>query len=639
MAGGASKCVHNWRSMIGDKWVCDMVEGITLELTGLPGQTVWPDSTSMSTAKNDALRGQVQNMLHQGSIEVAYTSNRAFVSHLFLREKSNGDSGHRPILNLTRLNEYIVYRHFKMDHIPVVMQLITPGNWLASIDISQAYHSLYIRPCDRDLLQFTFEGKRYRYTCLPNGVSSGPRIFTRVMKAVMSYLRQEFNLLLCFYIDDTILIGDSPAEVTRAVNLTMQTLTSLGFTINVQKSALVPTQKLEFLGFEIDSSNLSVSIPKPKVEEISGLAKYLVNKRVVTVRAFSKLIGKFAATANGNDWAHVYIKSLQVKKARALAQKSGDYDAKLHLSQPIRLSIEHWITHLSSASRSYLPRIAEKELYTDASTHGWGYHDKTAGARYGEEWDECTAKLHINVLELKAVLLSLTHLERAVYGKHILLFVDNTTAMRCIIKGGSTKSELCNEVTQQIHQVCTQGGITLAVNYCPSAENAEADNASRVFTSSGEWSLSTETLEFIGKYFRMPEIDYFASDLNKVCNKYVTRYLDPNAYATDALTLSWQDTDGFFFPPFSLASRVLQKVLMEWPRGVLVLPHWPTQPWFPMLHKLLRTRRSVSLPVTQSTLHWPTDNTATFPLAGPRHGKHCRLRGQKRPRNSTLVCY
>ena len=194
------------------------------------------------------------------------------------------------------------------------MQLITPGAWLASIDISQAYHSLTIRPCDRDLLQFKFQGERYRYTCLPNGVSCGPRIFTRIMKAVMSYLRQEFNLLLCYYIDDTILIGDSPSDVERAVNLTWLTLTSLGFTINSQKSVLIPTQKLQFLGFDIDSANLSVSVPQAKVQKILGLANHLVAQRVVTIRVFSKLIGKFAATSHGNDWAHVYIKSLQIDK-------------------------------------------------------------------------------------------------------------------------------------------------------------------------------------------------------------------------------------------------------------------------------------------------------------------------------------
>ena len=209
------------------------------------------------------------------------------------------------------------------------------------------------------------------------------------------------------------------------------------------------------------------------------------------------------------------------------------------------------------------------------------------------------------MLELKAVLLSLAHLGQTLHHKHILLFVDNTTAMRCIIKGGSTKSRPCNEVTEQIYQLCTKRGVTLSVNYCPSAENTDADEASRAFTSSGEWSLAEVTLDLIRRHFDMPNIDYFASRLNHVCHKYVSRYHDSEAHATDALSLHCHDTNGFFSPPFSLVSRVLQKVIMERPRGILVLPHWPTQPWFPLLQKLARARHSMSLPVHEGTLHWP----------------------------------
>ena len=81
------------------------------------------------------------------------------------------------------------------------------GAWPASIDILQAYHSLEIREADRDLLQFLHKDKRYRFKVLPNGLSSGLRIFTKVMKAVMSHLCITHSILLCFYIDDTILIG------------------------------------------------------------------------------------------------------------------------------------------------------------------------------------------------------------------------------------------------------------------------------------------------------------------------------------------------------------------------------------------------------------------------------------------------
>ena len=66
-----------------------------------------------------------------------------------------------------------------MEQLSTVIQLVHRGAWLASIDISQAYHSLMIRAGYRDLLQFIADEKRYRFRVLLNGLSSGPRIFTK----------------------------------------------------------------------------------------------------------------------------------------------------------------------------------------------------------------------------------------------------------------------------------------------------------------------------------------------------------------------------------------------------------------------------------------------------------------------------
>ena len=71
-----------------------------------------------------------------------------------------------------------------MEQLGTIMQQVQKGAWLASIDISQAYHSLEIR--EADLLQFLHKDKRYMFRVLPNGLSLEPRIFTKVMKAATS---------------------------------------------------------------------------------------------------------------------------------------------------------------------------------------------------------------------------------------------------------------------------------------------------------------------------------------------------------------------------------------------------------------------------------------------------------------------
>ena len=55
-------------------------------------------------------------------------------------------------LNLSELNEYTVYRHFKMDHLCSVMRILPKGSYMATIDITSAYFAIPVKFRDRDLL-------------------------------------------------------------------------------------------------------------------------------------------------------------------------------------------------------------------------------------------------------------------------------------------------------------------------------------------------------------------------------------------------------------------------------------------------------------------------------------------------------
>lgn len=90
--------------------------------------------------------------------------------------------------------------------------------------------------------------------------------------------------------------------------------------------------------------------------------------------------------------------------------------------------------------------------------------------------------------------------------------------------------------------------------------------------------------------FRLPEIDLFASRNNSKCKTFVSWRRDPDAFAVDAFTLSWTDLRFYAFPPFSLILKVLQKILADGATGVLVVPLWKTQPWFPLFSSMLITQ-------------------------------------------------
>ena len=108
-----------------------------------------------------------------------------------------------------------------------------------------------------------------------------------------------------------------------------------------------------------------------------------------------------------------------------------------------------------------------------------------------------------------------------------------------------------------------------------------------------------------------------------------------NASAIDAFSRSWKGQYFYAFPPFSLVNRVLQKVQQDQSRGILIVPMWTTQAWFPMLlrpltdHPLVLPKgpRPLTLPFNQDKVH-PLQKTLillAWKLSGnPLHQKAFR---------------
>ena len=590
-----------------------MVKGLAIELYALPFQTSIPDSAPAQEDKDVLLGEQIQLMLQQGIVEPASPSSRAYVSHMFLRPKTDGSF--RPILNLSELNEYTVYRHFKMDHLCSVMRILPQGSYMASIDITSAYFAIPVKCRDRDLLQFKYHGKRYRYTCLPNGYSPGPRVFTRIMKALLSYLRVRYGVNLVFYIDDTLIYGDSFMAVQQYVSHTLRVLQQAGFTISWKKSVLGPTQSIDYLGFTIDSTTLTLTIPGTKVTSLVTMAQDTLTQFRMSIRHFAGVVGRLAATDPGNDRAKVHIKVLQRVKQNALTRSQGDYESTVYLSSATKACLREWIQHIPIASAIYAEAIPQETVYTDSSKTGWGCYWVQGDLEYGEEWPLDEQELHINILELKAVLVTLKFLKVHMARKLVHFFIDNTTAISCIRKGGSNGSYTCNEVTEYIYRYAWNKGITFKLAYCPTKLNVKADRASRAFTSSAEWTLSASTRDHVFGSLPAPHIDLFATAQNKVCEKYVSLNYEVGATATDAFTLSW-NINAHLFPPFSLIGRVLRKVRRDRTQGTLVVPDWKTQPWYSDLTRLRHFHKRVHIPIVEGTLKWPGKPHLCFPLAG-----------------------
>lgn len=260
-----------------------------------------------------------------------------------------------------------------------------------------------------------------------------------------------------------------------------------------------------------------------------------------------------------------------------------NFDAKITLSNQIVPDLMWWKSSIFSTFNDIKQDSFSLEIFTDASLTGWGactHKTNTHGW-----WDHTDKKHHINYLELKAILYGLKCFTSTYENCNILIRTDNTTALSYINRMGSVQHITLHDLSKQIWTYCESKNIFLVASYISSQDNWKADYESRLLPTETEWSLSEYAFNKICRVFGLPEIDLFASNTNHKCPVYVSWLPDPNSAAIDAFTLSWENTFFYIFPPFNMLLRVIQKIIHDRAEGIVVVPWWPSQPWFPLFLK------------------------------------------------------
>ena len=174
------------------------------------------------------------------------------------------------------LNRQLLYYSF-------AVQLMRKNCYMASIDLTDAYYTVPVAPEHRKYLRFMWGGKLFQYTCLPNGLSSAPRYFTKLLKPVYGTLRSQGHLNVG-YIDDSYLQGSSVSDCSQNIRATICLFENLGFVINKEKSVLQPCQKLVFLGFILDSILMRVYLTPDKTDRVVSACQMLLSRSYVSIR-------------------------------------------------------------------------------------------------------------------------------------------------------------------------------------------------------------------------------------------------------------------------------------------------------------------------------------------------------------------
>ena len=321
----------------------------------------------------------------------------------------------------------------------------------------------------------------------PFRTSHNPQVFTMIVKEVklMALLR---GLRLHQYLDDWLIRSQSQEEAQVNTQAVVDLTQSLGWIINKKKSELNPTQVFLLVGHEYHLDSALVKPTQERWLKLQDLILLLKSKHVLTARCLMWLIGLLASTEKMVPEGLLHMRHFQFHLKEHWRYPQS-LDNLLPRTETISAVLDWWQNPTNVMRGADLhPKDYSIQLFTDASNEGWGAHLEQTSTK--GLWSDREKRLHINVLELKAVSLALRSFKDQCQNQTVLVATDNSTVVAYINKqGGAHPAEMC-ALLWKIMTWCHPYQITLKARHIPGCPNVMADLLSRLNqVQSTEWSL------------------------------------------------------------------------------------------------------------------------------------------------------
>ena len=566
------KCVSQWRKLTGiSEWISD---GIKIPFVTEPESCRFPNHI-LTPSQSLFVSEKVKELSDNGYISHADHVPKC-VSPLECVNKKGGKL--RLITDLRFVNNFCNTPKFRYEDISVLPQVVKNKDKLVTIDLKDGFFHVPVHRDYRTYLGFCWDQKYYVWNVLPFGLQSSPYYFCKVIRPIVEYLILQ-GVRLIAYVDD-ILVCASSVVIDLHVKVVLETLESLGFKINIEKSSLEPEECKEFLGYLVDTSgdNVLLKVPIKRIKKVCTDIRRALAKPVIRARTLARLIGQCVATTKA-----VLPGKLKLRSAYRLLHCKASWDSILTWSDSAKQDFTWWISALDTWNGcTILPSTIDAQLVTDASKIGWGavLEEKEAQGF----WDPSIGHCHSNQREMWAVLMALISFRQEVAGKTIQIRSDNITTVAYLNRMGGPRQGL-NQIATAIWAEALHNHVSISCCHIAGIDNTGADHLSRLHDRH-EWQLNPRLFHLLDGMWGPHTVDRFASILTAQLDKFNSRYYHPLASGVDALTQQdWSENNNFVNAPFRLIPQILEILKVQRADATIIAPMWKAQPWYERLKR------------------------------------------------------
>ena len=310
---------------------------------------------------------------------------------------------------------------------------------MTKINLKDAYFMIPIHEKSQAVLRFSTarNSQFFQFSCLPFGLSCAPWVFTKTLKPALTLLREP-GIRLVAYIDDILVLAETEEIARNHTSGLIYLLENLGYIVHPEETVTAPSQRDRIPGDGGRFIVVGTTIIGPELEETS-IGGREDQRSDSHAREVSRLLGKFNSVTRAVPPTPLFCRALQRDLAIALEKSDQSYNAQCRLSLASKEEL-HWWTHQLARwnEKSLVMTQPDFQIESDASLIGWGAYCK--GTHMGGPWSKKEKNLHINCLVLLAATLAVKTFLKGQERKHVLLLLDNQTAVAYVNNLGGTVS-------------------------------------------------------------------------------------------------------------------------------------------------------------------------------------------------------
>lgn len=156
-----------------------------------------------------------------------------------------------------------------------------------------------------------------------------PRIFFKILLATTAFIHMQ-GVKIFHYLSDILVVAHSGEELGLQCNRVMGTLSNFGWLINNQKSNLIPTQQIEYLGMTFNTQLGHILLPYRKISKLKACVYRMMEFPTLRARDCLTMLGIFTSAFPAVPWARAFKMSFLSQWNR------GSLDQKILLPVWIR---------------------------------------------------------------------------------------------------------------------------------------------------------------------------------------------------------------------------------------------------------------------------------------------------------------